>query len=370
MITLLICTVAFAVGMLYLVLIRRYDRYEPEPLLKMLIAMLLGGVCSVSISLVLYEFFPVQGTVFHAIAYIGPIEEFSKLAALWIVYLVISKEFNEPVDGVIYVSCVALGFATIENVMYSMSSEKPFALLLIRSVLCVVGHMAFSCYLGFAFYIQVQTKKNISGIIVALVLASLGHGIYDGILFGTGITNIAIGFVVLLVIVQLGIVKYCLSISNFKLDYHEQLFEQTTITHTAYCSHCEDDRQATVRHFQNIIISECESCESHIIPAKDFKKLLRWFRPMISWRRFKQFNRIDERNVHFLDETKSIIYNSPSGWHTFKKEHFQVWLDGGNNRDIDRLAKKNIAGWILRIIGFEWSKELPHLKHNRHSENL
>ena len=107
------------------------DRHLPEPLGHLLLTFVLG-VLAAAVSQALYMALDPLALRFDAgalsessslglFAYsllaIGPIEEFSKL--LFFVLIVIRfKEFDEPLDGIIYASFIGLGYAAIENWQY------------------------------------------------------------------------------------------------------------------------------------------------------------------------------------------------------------------------------------------------------------
>ena len=59
---------------------------------------------------------------------VGPVEELCKLLAVAL-YAYRRREFDEPLDGVIYSATAALGFAAIENVIY-LSQNNPLLVLL------------------------------------------------------------------------------------------------------------------------------------------------------------------------------------------------------------------------------------------------
>ena len=57
----------------------------------------------------------------------GPIEESFKFLVLYL-FILKRKEFNEPMDGLVYGTCASLGFATWENMeyIYFPFIEAPF----------------------------------------------------------------------------------------------------------------------------------------------------------------------------------------------------------------------------------------------------
>ncbi len=110
---------------IWIYLIRKYDKFEPEPLKTMLFFFIIGGIFSTQIAgtinwtlfkitginLVDDAFIPLKNIILINIV-IGFNEEFWKLLVT-IILIRRSKQFNEPVDAVIYAMCVALWFASI-----------------------------------------------------------------------------------------------------------------------------------------------------------------------------------------------------------------------------------------------------------------
>src|SRR5262245_28396410 len=76
---------------------------------------------------------------------VGPIEELLKLLVVYF-YAYRRKEFDEPLDGVIFSATAALGFAAIENVVYLAQNEP--MLVLLRGPLSNPGHALFSAVWG------------------------------------------------------------------------------------------------------------------------------------------------------------------------------------------------------------------------------
>src|SRR5262249_2342712 len=72
---------------------------------------------------------------------IGPVEELLKLLVVYF-YAYRRKEFDEPLDGVIFSATAALGFAAVENVIYLARNDP--TLVLLRGPLSNPGHALFS----------------------------------------------------------------------------------------------------------------------------------------------------------------------------------------------------------------------------------
>jgi RsiW-degrading membrane proteinase PrsW (M82 family) len=107
------------------------DRHLPEPVGNLVLCFLLGlGSAVVSrwlyagLDLLHLRYDAVElgmtdltGLLAFALLAIGPIEEFAKLIPFVIVVLRF-RAFDEALDGIIYASFIAMGYATMENLHY------------------------------------------------------------------------------------------------------------------------------------------------------------------------------------------------------------------------------------------------------------
>lgn len=167
------------------------DRHLPEPPLNLLIAFLLGAAAS-WISLGLYAALEPIGwrldavtlgsenptlLLVYSLLAIGPIEEFSKLLPFLIVVLRF-RDFDEPLDGLIYGSFLGLGYAAVENLNY-LDFLTPLEAAA-RSFAGPVVHILFASI--WAHWITGARLAGRSILLPAtigfLISASL-HGLYD-----------------------------------------------------------------------------------------------------------------------------------------------------------------------------------------------
>merc|ERR1711991_181908 len=85
----------------------------------------------------------------------APVEEGLKLFVLY--YFVYKmKDFNEPIDGIVYGVTVSLGFATLENYDYVFYWAEqweidPYQMAIWRSYSAVPMHGLMGCVMGFYF---------------------------------------------------------------------------------------------------------------------------------------------------------------------------------------------------------------------------
>lgn len=94
-------------------------------------------------------------------------------------YAVRSRHFDEPMDGIVYGVTASLGFATLENIMYTFSGGLSVALL--RAFTAVPAHAFMGAVMG--YYVgQMKFNKKKSGIwmfVLALFWPIMIHGLYD-----------------------------------------------------------------------------------------------------------------------------------------------------------------------------------------------
>jgi RsiW-degrading membrane proteinase PrsW (M82 family) len=183
-----------ATSLFWLQYIDLKDRLQPEPRHKLISAYLLGiGGCGVA--LLAFWLTDVFGFPEHDVGdtgwlatycflVIGPIEEGAKVFVfLAVVYR--WTEFDEPVDGLVYPSAIAFGFATMENFIHLPG--MPLGEQLGRSFALPFTHAMFAAIWGLGIaharvHIETRWKRNwfqIASVIVAMAL----HGLYDWLIF-------------------------------------------------------------------------------------------------------------------------------------------------------------------------------------------
>lgn len=117
------------------------------------------------------------GLLIYSILVIGLIEELAKFIPFVLVALRF-KAFDEPVDGIIYASFIALGFATLENIQYLHFLDGFESIA--RGFAGPLVHIMFVSI--WAFYTGVAHLEKANVLTVGttyLALAALLHGIYD-----------------------------------------------------------------------------------------------------------------------------------------------------------------------------------------------
>ncbi len=112
----------------------------------------------------------------------APVEESLKLSVLYF-FVYKMKDFNEPIDGIVYGVTVSLGFATLENIYYVYLLADYFettsmTLAIVRSFSAIPAHAVFGIFMGYFFMKYVFIKKG-DNLIFAFLIPFVLHGCYN-----------------------------------------------------------------------------------------------------------------------------------------------------------------------------------------------
>ncbi|WP_343098408.1 PrsW family intramembrane metalloprotease, partial [Clostridioides difficile] len=116
----------------------------------------------------------------------GLVEEGVK-ALILIPALIKEKHFTEKLDGIIYSVFLALGFATIENMVYIFSESRNLALQvgINRAVISIPAHVMFAITMGYyisKYKFEGNKNKRREYLFMAVLIPILLHGVFDFIL--------------------------------------------------------------------------------------------------------------------------------------------------------------------------------------------
>jgi RsiW-degrading membrane proteinase PrsW (M82 family) len=167
----------------------RRDKWEREPRRLVLTIFLFGLVPAIIVAVVLEEIVGIfiTSAAFGAVIAAPIIEEVTLWGVVrWRAYN--RKEFNEPLDGLVYGAAAALGFAALENVLYLLPyggfTSAFLGEALIRGLFSVPGHALFtgtSCFfLGGAKFMPKGLRRYavmFGGLVLAMVLHATWNSI-------------------------------------------------------------------------------------------------------------------------------------------------------------------------------------------------
>ena len=123
------------------------------------------------------------GSLLFLFGFAAPMREASKVAAMWPAFR--SKHFDEPVDGLVYASAAALGFACIENAI-TLRGNPIGWIWVARTAVALPAHVFIACMWGYALG-RVKTIKRPGPLFpVAWLIATAAHGLYSHLVYGRG----------------------------------------------------------------------------------------------------------------------------------------------------------------------------------------
>ena len=185
-------TLGFAPGLFWLWFIVRKDRFEPEPRGLVLRVFLLGCVAPLAILAVrpwlerlLPDEFGTRRLLLDAFVVTALFEELAKAAALS-AGILFHREFDEPLDGIVYGAAAALGFASVENVCFLVATGDP-TLAVSRGFTSTLVHLACTGTLGLLLArgrisrCDRDTRIALLGLLVVVI----AHGSWDACLLAS-----------------------------------------------------------------------------------------------------------------------------------------------------------------------------------------
>ena len=162
---------------MFAVIVYWLDRYEKEPLRLLGGVFLWGAVIAAAGAFIINTIFGVgiylvtdsEGTAnMMTGSLIAPIvEEILKGFAVMLIFFIFRDEFDSVMDGIVYASVAALGFAATENLHYIYNLgylesgwEGLFSMVLIRDIVVSWQHPFYTAFTGIGFALS-RLNKNI-----------------------------------------------------------------------------------------------------------------------------------------------------------------------------------------------------------------
>lgn len=155
------------------------DRYDPEPLWALMAVLMWGAIAACGFSAAINSLvggvaYLIGGKSFGEVvgACISAplVEEFFKGFAIFWMFYFRKRDFDGVVDGIIYATFVALGFAAVENIVYyaraaelDMMKGAGGALVgtvFIRGIVAPWGHPLYTAMTGIGFGIARETRST------------------------------------------------------------------------------------------------------------------------------------------------------------------------------------------------------------------
>jgi RsiW-degrading membrane proteinase PrsW (M82 family) len=191
---------AIYVGVLYW-----FDRYEREPLSLLAVAFGWGAFPAVIFAIVgdLASEIPLSllgntaAKVVSASAAAPVVEEGIKGLMVLVLYWGFHKEFDGPLDGIVYGALIGAGFAMVENLLYLIGAfaEGGWAswatVLFLRTIIFGLNHAFFTSLTGLGFGLARLVKPKAARFILPLLglgAAMFFHGVHN---LGASLANLS-----------------------------------------------------------------------------------------------------------------------------------------------------------------------------------
>ncbi len=201
----LLLALALAPGAAIALYIYLKDKHEREPLGLLLLSFFYGALSvivtlliSMPLEVILINKQSAAELFADAFFKVALVEEFSKFIFIRFI-LFRNKNFNEPFDGIVYAAMVGMGFATLENILYVYQYGIPTGIM--RMFTAVPAHACFAILMGYYLGRSKFThQRKLYYSLLALISATVFHGLYDYFLFITFVPGIWIGAAVSLIV--------------------------------------------------------------------------------------------------------------------------------------------------------------------------
>jgi len=223
---------------LYLILLWKFDKYEPEPVKLVLIHFLWGASAAIILGIIGSKLFsiPLQLLIndsekirFMQIILVAPlIEELSKGALLFKTST--DSRFDNLTDGLVYGGAIGLGFGMTENFLYFITFGNSFQnllwLVVIRTGFSAVMHAmatsSFGAILSASKYSEKRNKKLL--VVAGLIIAISIHFIWN---FSVSFSNTFLfGIFFIVVIVGIFITVFIYALKSEKQIIRNKLIDE------------------------------------------------------------------------------------------------------------------------------------------------
>lgn len=212
--------IAFIPALFYVLPLIWLDRYDPEPAWLLALAFAWGALVAVIVSFIVntgigYAAFrltkdPEIANIVSGVISAPIFEEGSKGIGVLILLIFFRRYFDDILDGIIFAGVIALGFATVENVLYygTAIAAAPAGLVapslilsfVMRGILSPFAHVTFTSMTGIGCGISRESHNKFIKVIMPVVgygCAVFLHAFWNGMAFLGGFAGFILGYFIL-----------------------------------------------------------------------------------------------------------------------------------------------------------------------------
>lgn len=189
--------IAFPAMVVYLTFPRLLDRYDPEPWYALLLALAWGALAACGFAAFINTFVgavaegiaPGTGDIIGAVISAPIVEEGFKGVMVLGIFFFLKDEFDGVVDGIIYATFTAIGFAATENVIYYANALQDADLgglaftVFLRGFLAPWGHPLYTAMTGIGIGLARESENRVVRVIAPFVgygAAVFLHALWNG----------------------------------------------------------------------------------------------------------------------------------------------------------------------------------------------
>lgn len=184
----------FVPGIIWLFFFLQEDAHRPEPKRLIISTFFLGGLVTFLVLplQILAKYALLAGGVSDVnlfyIFSLAALEELLKFAVVFF-WVLRRKEFDEPIDAMVYMVVAALGFATIENIATALRATNGIELLTLRFIGATLLHSLSSGIVGYYWARGIIACKQAQYVALGLFFGIVFHTIFNYlmIVWGPGV---------------------------------------------------------------------------------------------------------------------------------------------------------------------------------------
>lgn len=271
-------------GLFFWCIIREMDAYEKEPVHQVLLASLFGAASGVAFGVFSLGYLQIDNPLFH-VALAEPI----KFMAFLLCYPLIQKEMNEPVDGMIYMGSLALGFAVAYQLVYALYADLE-SLSFMKAFWSIPMHIAFSMFMGLAYYLHQESRDVEYSLVAISICMAIGlHTFYEMLLYIflynlpetnwrdlTYLLPMSGAFLGFIFTWNGRFLRYAEACSPFRIELKDfiQASKISKGQEAPRCPNCGDDQNKEILKNKNLFFYRCTACDWYMLPRGDFSGLL------------------------------------------------------------------------------------------------
>lgn len=208
---LVVLVLSFVPMLFYALVLWLLDRYEKEPIALLATAFLWGAIPSIILALIMQLVLdiPLMAVAESSqltydllgASVVAPLtEEGVKALALILLLLVLRREIDSPVDGLIYGGMIGFGFAAVENVLYLFGALAEggiggaFGLAFLRAGVFGLNHAMYTGFSGLGVALALELKPNwarVLSVLVGFALAVAAHALHNALATFTAYSGLA-----------------------------------------------------------------------------------------------------------------------------------------------------------------------------------